>query len=613
VNDDEAPELLACDDVTFCDSSAVGCTGFAELVQEVEDCTPDSFLNVSWRVKPFNEGNNPNDDITGDGLDASGMYPFGTHRITWIVEDMCGNVETCQYLFTVEDCKLPSPIVLNGLATVVMPSSGCIDVNIDLFEAGSFDNCGPVEFSYSSDVEDTVRTYCCEDIESGQQQEVEFWVTDQAGNQDFVVTYILVQDPNNVCPDSDSLSVVTGTTARSLSHGSDGVSDVTLQLEDMSSPTPIFTESDGSGDFRFNAGLARSYELSASKNDDVLNGVSTFDILLIQQHILGLNPITDAYDLIAANVNDDNRISGADLIELRKVILGIETEFPSNQSWRFVDAAEQLESGELAENYNEVISLNNVPAVVSDQNFVAVKIGDVNGSAIPNNLVSQEAEGRTGSFVLEAQDAAVEAGETAEVAVTSSMFAEVSGYQFTLDLAGMQVDRVESGALEVTESNYGIFEGQMTMSWNSVEAVNVPSDEVLFTITLRADRDVRLSEAVEVSSSITADEAYVSGDVRNVEMRFADGTAKEFALYQNVPNPFESKTIIRYDLPEAGMATLTVFDQTGKVITEIEKESQRGTNEVELRRSDINGNGLLYYRLESREYSAVKKMILQEE
>ena len=137
VNDDEAPELLVCEDVTFCDSSAVGCMGFAELVQEVEDCTPDSFLNISWRVKPFNAGNNPNDDIVGTGLDASGMYPFGTHRITWIVEDMCGNVGTCQYLFTVEDCKLPTPVVINGLATVIMPSSGCIDIEVSLFDAGS--------------------------------------------------------------------------------------------------------------------------------------------------------------------------------------------------------------------------------------------------------------------------------------------------------------------------------------------------------------------------------------------------------------------------------------------------------------------------------------------
>jgi len=610
VNDDQDPELLVCDDVTFCDSAAVGCTGFAELVQEVEDCTPEEFLNVTYRVKPFNAGNNPNDDIVGTGLDASGNYPFGTHRITWIVEDMCGNVGTCQYLFTVEDCKQPTPIVLNGLATVVMPSSGCIDIDIDLFEAGSFDNCGPVVFSYSSDTTDTVREFCCEDIEAGQQQEVEFWVTDQAGNQDFVVTYILVQDPNGVCPDSDSLAIVSGTTARSAHHGSDAVSGVSMKLDDMSNPTPLFTETDGSGEFRFNGTQGRSYELTASKNDDVLNGVNTMDILLIQQHILGLNPITDAYSLIAANVNDDNRITGADLIELRKVILGIDTEFPNNQSWRFVDAADQLEAGQLPLGYNERISLVNVPAVVADQDFIAVKIGDVNGSAVPNNLMSQEAEGRNGSLVLTAQDAAVETGETIQVAVTSEMFTEVLGYQLTLNLNGLSVEGVEAGALNVTEGNYGVFEGQMTMSWNDVNAVNVASDEVLFTVTLKATKDVRLSEAVEVTSEITATEAYVDGGVRSVDLRFVDGTAKEFALYQNVPNPFESKTIIRFDLPEAGNATLTVFDQAGKVVKEIDGDYSKGSNQVELRRSTINGSGMLYYRLESGDYSAVKKMVI---
>jgi hypothetical protein len=611
VNDDQAPELLVCEDVTFCDSAAVGCTGFAELVQEVEDCTPEEYLNVEWRVKPFNAGNNPNDDIVGTGLDASGNYPFGTHRITWIIEDMCGNVGTCQYLFTVEDCKLPTPIVINGLATVVMPSSGCIEVDIDLFEAGSFDNCGPVGFSYSSDTTDTVREFCCEDLEDGQQQEVEFWVTDQAGNQDFVVTYILVQDPNEVCPDNDSLSIVTGTTARSANHGSDGVSDVTMKFEDMSNPTPVFTQTDETGSFRFTAAQGRSYELSASKNDDPLNGVSTFDILLIQQHILGLNEITSPYDLIAANVNDDSRISGADLIELRKVILGIEQNFPNNESWRFVDAAQELAEAELPQSYKESLEILDVQSNVADQDFVAVKIGDVNGSAVPNNLVSQEAEGRSGALVLEVQDATIESGETVSVPVTSAMFTEVLGYQMTLNVRGMTVESVESGALEISETNYGLFDnGQMTMSWNEVEAQSFGSDEVLFTLQLRAEADVRLSSAIEVTSEITTNEAYIGERVQTVDLRFVDGTAKEFALYQNVPNPFESKTIIRFDLPEAGNATLTLFDQTGKVVKEVNGEYSAGTNQIELRRSDVNGNGMLYYRLESGDYSAAKKMVI---
>jgi len=128
--------------------------------------------------------------------------------------------------------------------------------------------------------------------------------------------------------------------------------------------------------------------------------------------------------------------------------------------------------------------------------------------------------------------------------------------------------------------------------------------------SLKANQDVRLSEAVQVTSEITSTEAYVSNEVRTVDLRFVDGTVKEFALYQNVPNPFESKTIIQFDLPEAAKATLTVFDQTGKVVKEIVGDYSAGSNQVELRRSDINGSGMLYYRLESGDYSAAKKMVI---
>src|SRR6056297_3301406 len=405
VNDDETPELLVCEDVTFCDSSAVGCEGFASLVQEVEDCTPEEFLNIEWRVKPFNAGNNPNDDIVGTGLDASGMYPFGTHRITWIIEDMCGNVGTCQYLFTVEDCKLPTPVVINGLATVVMPSSGCIDVNIDLFDAGSFDNCGPVQFSYSSDVNDTIATFCCEDGLGT--KEVEFWITDAVGNQEFVITSIRIQDPNEFCGDPSQPSI--SGKVESAAHPGVGVEKVEMKLEDMSAPTPLFRQTNENGEFLFSAAEEQSYTLSARKNDDPLNGVNTFDILLMQRHILGLDPISDTYAIIAANVNDDARISGGDIVELRRVILGIESEFPNNDSWRFVDASETLEPAQLPRQYKEQISIYDLESDVADQDFVAVKIGDIDGSAAPNQAMGSEAEGRSGALVLSAENATLEA------------------------------------------------------------------------------------------------------------------------------------------------------------------------------------------------------------
>ncbi|NBB89432.1 MAG: T9SS type A sorting domain-containing protein [Bacteroidetes bacterium] len=608
VNDSQAPELLACDDVTFCDSSAVGCMGFAELVQEVEDCTPDSFLNVTWRVKPFNAGNNPNDDIVGTGLDASGMYPFGTHRITWIVEDMCGNVGTCQYLFTVEDCKLPTPVVINGLATVVMPSSGCIDVNVDLFDAGSFDNCGPVQFSYSADVDDTIATFCCEDGLGT--KEIEFWVTDAVGNQDFVITSIRIQDPNGFCGDP-SQPTISGTVESSAQPGK-GVERAEMKLENTSAPTPLFRLTSADGEYAFFGAEGESYSLNATKNDDVLNGVSTFDILMIQRHILGIEILSDPYQLIAANVNDDARVSGADIIELRKVILGIETSFPNNQSWRFVDAAETLEEGQLPRQYKESIAIYDLNEDLTDQDFIGVKIGDINGNADPNNFTSQDAEGRNGALVWEAEEAILESGQTHDLMITSAMFDNVSGYQMTWNTNGVEIEEVISASVRMESSNYAVFDDYMTMSWHKADGLSTQDNEALFIVRITATEDVRLSDALSISSEITPAEAYVGEDIQKVDLRFNNAGPREFALYQNVPNPFESKTMIRFDLPEAGNATLTVFDGTGKVVKEINGDYKAGSNKLELLRSDLPGHGLLYYRLESGDYVAVKKMILME-
>ncbi|MDX1407458.1 MAG: HYR domain-containing protein, partial [Saprospiraceae bacterium] len=79
--------------------------------------------------------------------------PGGTkdyHRILWTVEDGCGNISTCEYLFRLEDCKKPSPVCV-GLSSVVMPSSGEVTIWAVDFNASSFDDCTPAEDLLRSD------------------------------------------------------------------------------------------------------------------------------------------------------------------------------------------------------------------------------------------------------------------------------------------------------------------------------------------------------------------------------------------------------------------------------------------------------------------------------
>jgi len=59
----------------------------------------------------------------------------------------------------------------------------------------------------------------------------------------------------------------------------------------------------------------------------------------------------------------------------------------------------------------------------------------------------------------------------------------------------------------------------------------------------------------------------------NVALDFnTTNVATAFELNQNTPNPFNGETVIGFNLPEAGAATLTVMDVQGKVLTVIERD-----------------------------------------
>jgi hypothetical protein len=125
-----------------------------------------------------------------------------------------------------------------------------------------------------------------------------------------------------------------------------------------------------------------------------------------------------------------------------------------------------------------------------------------------------------------------------------------------------------------------------------------------------------LSQMLSLTSTHTVAEAYnAEEEIMDIALTFRSGTvevSKEFALYQNEPNPFNAETVIGFDLPEAGEATLTVFDVTGKVVTVVEGDYAKGYNEVQLDGRKLSAMGVMYYRLDADAYTATKKMIIIE-
>jgi len=540
--------------------------------------------------------------------------PYGTHKIKWIVEDGCGNETVCEYTFIVKDCKAPTVVCINGLSVNIMPT-GMIAMWASDFLQYTEDNCTPTSklnigirrvgqadgqgntTGFPRDAAgnpQTTVTFTCADLG---QQEVELWSLDLAGNADFCQTYIIIQDNQGVC--NPNLTTVAGVLA---TEENSGLEDANVELTSLVPTNNQTVISNDAGQYVF-TGVPKSndYTVTPVKDDNPLNGVSTYDLVLISKHILGLEPLTSEYKMIAADANKSGSITTFDIVEIRKLILGIYTDLPNNTSWRFVDKSFVFPepSNPFKTPFPENKSLPALANPALAQDFVAVKVGDVNGSSVANSLASSE-DRTAGTLLFDVQDRTVKAGEEFEVTFRAAN--KVQGYQFTLNLAGLAVAEIVKGD-KVNEQNFGVFADALTVSVDGAQE---------FSVKFRATKSGKISQMLTVSGRITKAEAYtLSNERESVALRYNGSmiAGVGFELYQNEPNPFVNKTFVGFNLPEAATATLTIFDESGRTIFTQKGDYAKGYNKVAIERELIGTTGLLYYKLETATDSATKKMI----
>lgn len=597
------PVFDGCTNLTV-EAFGENCNGFAEIiVNATDDCTPAPELLYEYTIDQDSDGII---DFFGSSNDASRTLPVGLHTVYFTVEDQCGNQEDCSFTVNVVDRKKPTPYCLSEITTVIMPSTGEISIWANDFDLGSFDNCpGEVLISFSSNTNNIQRFFNCDQIGLN---EVEIWVTDASGNQDFCTTTIDIQD-NGGCSGSRIGGVIS-------TQSDDSVSDVMVTMTNMASSETQIDMTPTSGSFQFlNPQAEISYELTAEKDVEHNNGVSTLDLVLIQRHILGLQALDSPYKVIAADVTGNEVLNASDLLELRKLILGINIDFQNNSSWRFVDANQTFNDISEPFPFTEEIMVFNFNQSDIDNHFVAVKIGDVNGSAIPDNVQDTEViETRNGNTIeLTIANQEFSRNDIVTIPVTASNFDNLLGFQFTLEANNLELIDVIPGALNVSSDNFGVFSNELTASWSTATEISTQEDEVLFTLEMRAKTNNNLNNTLALTSSITNAEAYdASLEINDIEIVVRDGNEsneQKFEVFQNTPNPFDGVTSIPFVLPQSGTVSVNIFDITGKVVYSSTSEYTKGANEVRIENTDLNSKGIMYYQVEFNGKVVTNKMI----
>lgn len=609
-----------CNNVTI---DAIGnCEGPVSLsFDATDDCTPAEKLVFTWKVDLF-DTNDGIFEFQNTGKTMSGVYPFGTHRIFWTVADRCGNSASCSYLFTVRDVKAPTPYCISTLSTAVMNTNGKVVIWASDFALDATDNCTNPEdiiVSFTQNGITSTREFSCDDITNGIAQlidDIQVWFTDAAGNKDFCTVSLVLEDNQaNFCDDLGTITV----SGEIKNDKNVRIEKVDVIAMNTLSNDPINTFAD-EGTYSFDLIPNFNYEISADKNSDFLNGVTTLDIVLIQKHILAIQEFTSPHTTIAADVNNDSKVSGSDIISIRKAILGKITEFPNGQrSWRFVDKKATFTDVYNVFPFNESINLAFTSGNTLQNDFIGIKIADINGSASVNKAASDVSTRSTEALEFIMDNQMFKTGDVFEIPVFANNFESMIGYQMTIDFdpTKLNILDVKEGDLMVFESDFNMDfanKGMISTVWSSTEAVS--SDKVLFYFVVEALQNGDLTNVLKTSDRLTKSLAYNDNYDESeikISVRVNDqiiSPKESLVLYQNAPNPFSGETMIAFDLPVNDFVYINVYGVNGETVHTISRDFKAGYNTITINSNDLLASGVYYYTVTTSDESASSKMIL---
>ncbi|MEM9261741.1 MAG: hypothetical protein AAGA62_19020, partial [Bacteroidota bacterium] len=242
------------------------------------------------------------------------------------------------------------------------------------------------------------------------------------------------------------------------------------------------------GGYQLGGTIGESYVLRAEKEANPREGLSTLDIIILRRHLLGIQPITNPFLRLVADLNRDGQISLQDVIHLQSLLLAREELYPAGSLWRFVDA-----EWDGIGNPPEEVNLNDVAACTFDHDFIGLRLGDLNGSwgadaGAKSGPTASNGTARPTSLQIEEKD--LVAGNEVSVAFRLPDGPAYAGGQVALawNTENLNLLRRESNDLH-EEQNFRYGDGFLWLTWSDA----LPTDEVL-TLTFKANTSGQLNE-----------------------------------------------------------------------------------------------------------------------
>ena len=252
------------------------------------------------------------------------------------------------------------------------------------------------------------------------------------------------------------------------------------------------------------------------------------------------------------------------------------------------------------------------------------------GLHFDESVPDPEVSGAPESPVAQLKINPLEAGETADIFLTTREPIDVTGVSFRIDVVGAEnqawsVTAIEPTTwgetwmdekrlLQFTRQQQGVFAAALVhKGW-----ADPKSTSSLMKITIRANSSwgseqvIRLLQGAVTANGQTSELTHVELSVSTAVSIDPVGDERPLRteLLPNYPNPFNPLTTIPYTLSQQGGATIEIFDAIGRKVAGIEYANQPAGSYTYQFDASALSSGLYLYRLTANNVVQTRKMML---
>lgn len=367
--------------------------------------------------------------------------------------------------------------------------------------------------------------------------------------------------------------------------------------------TNLAQQTNARGNWGINLPGGNSNALSAWKTDDTAtrHGLSTYDIILLQRFIQGIDFNPSPYQTIAGDVDKSGKLDGLDISQIRDFVVGNRTDF-NGRNWTILNSDYIIRNRRNPFPYDTVKHYPMLSDTLANQNFVALRLGDANGSwNVPFNQALYSAKS-----VAKISTVAVAPAATFILPVRAASFDTIAGFQFGMDWdpAKLQFIGIVPGALGFLSSNATLAgQGKLGIQWDesSTLGLHYKPDTILFSLKFTVDPSLSSGRIpVNINSWVMQSEVingkgtlFTQPNQTGYVLVGPSGTEKpvvgDISLSAN-PNPFSTDAEIDFSLEQAQTVRLDIRNLLGQTVYTSQIMATEGQNRFHWNGKDQQGN-----------------------